>query len=733
MMALANVLGLLGLLGIVGLILIYIIKPNFQQKFVSTTHIWELSLKYKKKRVPINNLRNLLLIICQVLILTSCALILAKPVLKAQEAEQYTEKIVIIEASVGMKATYNGETRFLRAVSQAKEYVNEVLSDEEGRVTVIIANDDPFVLTVDYTDMDGISSSVKISRLGNDYIDVINEKFDFMINDLSLGIDEYCTYGSADLEGAMIIAEDVSALNPNSEVVLYTGTDYVNSGIVTVKNVKLDGERNAAILDGTATVNERFVYSFAVDVAVYGQDVSGVEISFTIKGANPSVANSYAGTDLDPFTITVDCNNDEVVHVEFNTYKESVKAGYAEKNAIPLSKYSDEEWDEILAMLDDDDIAELDLNIKPMITGYNSVYVEINANTSSTFVDVLPYDDSFFFYGGTKPIIKVQYASKKPNTFWSSVTSTWTKVLATKWDVQVDEVNEDVVAEKKYAIDGYDIYIFEQVQPDKLPQDGVIILSSPTNVSSIPGLSNMAILNKRDWDKAYILNVASSAKKHPLMQSLVGSEYYFTEGKSMSLDGDDWVELMTTTFSSSSVDGESFDLKGTVVAAKNTVDTKMLVMTFPLNQSDIQMYPERFMLFGMDIFNYFYPSVMTEFLYDIGETVTVNSFSNIMYCMKPDANLGGEALDTFPATIVLDQIGTYTLTQNKLSGEEVKTEFYVKTPTAESNVLRTEDELVQPYVFNDEGEQAIDLLIWFAAALVALLFVEWWLQSRDQF
>lgn len=243
----------------------------------------------------------------------------------------------------------------------------------------------------------------------------------------------------------------------------------------------------------------------------------------------------------------------------------------------------------------------------------------------------------------------------------------------------------------------------------------------------------MAILNKRDWDKAYILNVASSAKKHPLMQSLVGSEYYFTEGKSMSLDGDDWVELMTTTFSSSSVDGESFDLKGTVVAAKNTVDTKMLVMTFPLNQSDIQMYPERFMLFGMDIFNYFYPSVMTEFLYDIGETVTVNSFSNIMYCMKPDANLGGEALDTFPATIVLDQIGTYTLTQNKLSGEEVKTEFYVKTPTAESNVLRTEDELVQPYVFNDEGEQAIDLLIWFAAALVALLFVEWWLQSRDQF
>ncbi|UKI12805.1 MAG: BatA domain-containing protein [Oscillospiraceae bacterium] len=41
-------LGLLGLLGIVALILIYIIKPNFQQKLISSTFIWRLSLKFKK-------------------------------------------------------------------------------------------------------------------------------------------------------------------------------------------------------------------------------------------------------------------------------------------------------------------------------------------------------------------------------------------------------------------------------------------------------------------------------------------------------------------------------------------------------------------------------------------------------------------------------------------------------------------------------------------------------------
>ena len=66
-------LGLLGLLGILVLIIIYIIKPNYQQKFVSSTYIWKLSLKYRKRRIPTSKLRDLLLILCQVLILAGAA------------------------------------------------------------------------------------------------------------------------------------------------------------------------------------------------------------------------------------------------------------------------------------------------------------------------------------------------------------------------------------------------------------------------------------------------------------------------------------------------------------------------------------------------------------------------------------------------------------------------------------------------------------------------------------
>ena len=67
---------LLGLVGILILIIIYIIKPNYQQKAVSSTFIWRLSLKYKRKKLPVNKLRNILLFVCQLLTLTVMGLII---------------------------------------------------------------------------------------------------------------------------------------------------------------------------------------------------------------------------------------------------------------------------------------------------------------------------------------------------------------------------------------------------------------------------------------------------------------------------------------------------------------------------------------------------------------------------------------------------------------------------------------------------------------------------------
>ena len=80
-------LGFLGLIGLIVLIIIYIIKPNYQQKFISSTFVWKLSLKYRKKKIPISQLRNILIFICQVLIITACTCILAQPFIAGEDAD----------------------------------------------------------------------------------------------------------------------------------------------------------------------------------------------------------------------------------------------------------------------------------------------------------------------------------------------------------------------------------------------------------------------------------------------------------------------------------------------------------------------------------------------------------------------------------------------------------------------------------------------------------------------
>ena len=82
---------------------------------------------------------------------------------------------------------------------------------------------------------------------------------------------------------------------------------------------------------------------------------------------------------------------------------------------------------------------------------------------------------------------------------------------------------------------------------------------------------------------------------------------------------------------------------------------------------------------------------------------------------------------------MLFRSGIYTVKQTLISEKEKVENFYVKIPAAQSNIKRNEDSLANLYIVPKEQVIDEDLLIYFAAALVALLFLEWLLQSREQF
>ena len=145
-MSLLIPLGLLGLLGIVALIIIYIIKPNYQQKYITSTYVWQLAKKYRKKKIPLNRLRDILLIVCQILIVTACALILAKPALITGVKSEKPEIVAVIDSSASMLTKdESGKTRFERAVSETRKLVSDTLK-ADGTVTVVLANEKPYYL-----------------------------------------------------------------------------------------------------------------------------------------------------------------------------------------------------------------------------------------------------------------------------------------------------------------------------------------------------------------------------------------------------------------------------------------------------------------------------------------------------------------------------------------------------------------------------------------------------------
>ena len=88
--------------------------------------------------------------------------------------------------------------------------------------------------------------------------------------------------------------------------------------------------------------------------------------------------------------------------------------------------------------------------------------------------------------------------------------------------------------------------------------------------------------------------------------------------------------------------------------------------------------------------------------------------------------------ESFPAEWVVENPGTYTLLRSSWSGYLEPEFIFVKLPAEESNTNLTVDILDSPYFYSDEDSTDLDLLFYFALAIVALAFIEWWLKSREQ-
>ena len=85
-------------------------------------------------------------------------------------------------------------------------------------------------------------------------------------------------------------------------------------------------------------------------------------------------------------------------------------------------------------------------------------------------------------------------------------------------------------------------------------------------------------------------------------------------------------------------------------------------------------------------------------------------------------------------SITVTRPGTYTVTQTPMSGDELIIEnFYVRIPTAESQITRQVEAIPVADVDSEVRVEFEDLMFYFAIALVSFMSIEWILQIKKNF
>ena len=418
-------------------------------------------------------------------------------------------------------------------------------------------------------------------------------------------------------------------------------------------------------------------YLFNVEVACYGEDRE-IVVELYVEGANAK-DSTEVGMSLN-YKQTVQCSGEQARKVVFILDSAFEALENEEENVVYCLIPETEK-----------------------IVSYQQVFVMVNEN------DCYLADNTFQIYNGQKEIIRVQYASSDPNPFFKSTMNVLASNLSDRWEIDFDPVKKGDVGGVKF--EGYDVYIFEHDWvPSTLPKDGIVILADPLIVPSQAGLRMEGVVDLRG--SVYL----EEDEKHPLTSYLKAEDITISKYNNIVYDASYQVLM--------SCNGKP------VLTVRETDDSKIIVMGFSLHYSNI---PIRMDLpaFMYSVFEYFMPSTVKANAFEVSETVELKARGTELTVYREGASDGLKIFTEFPSTLRVDIPGTYVMEQVTFAGKEITEYIYVKTPAEESNIWKQEDALESPPQIVDNTKYNNDLLLYIAAAIVAILFVEWWLKGRE--
>lgn len=696
-------LGLLAFISIAVLIIIYIIKPNFQVKYISGTQIWIDSLKYRKRRVNTNNLRNIIIFICQLLILSSIALALAEPA-KSRMSDN-SDIILVVDTSASMRAHDDDNvTRYARALKAVEKKINEIsLADTEhlNNISVVIADQTPYFLG------EGRYPTSRSTEL----ISILKEY------EAQAEEGKGCGYGTMDLNKVLEHCRTLMDATHETSIYVYTDVEYSSiptevGKIITIKRDEVlgDSEWNAAILDAHVEKYQNF-YSVYVDAACYGRSAM-FDLELYVRKPD--------GTSI---TIT------EAIELSDGVEKQALF--YYTDNADDDSFEADNKYE------------YFKLNNTQQFDRFSSIRVALlqpgssgyNPDEPNALHDAFSDDDVFYVYGGNPEQLSVMYASNDPCRFFMAATKAIDDHVGGAFTLDFYQINPRRQQDSDLT-SGHDLYIYENLSVvSELPADGVSFFVEPFSMPAGSWITTLGVVGGLDSNKN------PTFKKSPVANRALS--FYtplFDEANFEKLNVTRYTPLVIDPSIRSSVqtlytiDGQP----GLIIRKDDKFN--YAVMAFGLHYTNLGRTPD-WAIFMVNLFDFYFPRTIDKYVYNIGDKIdfTPRGRSIVIEDYDPEFYSSDTAttpseedeITEFPYSRVFDKPGSYSITQTSYYGKVSELMFYVRMPEVESNIFLTVDQFPQFTTLVENSVSYDYLWIWFAAALVALLFAEWILHFME--
>ncbi len=583
-MSFLNPSGLWLLLGIPLLIFLYIIKQKYVNRNLGSSFIWMKSEPFIKKNIKLRKLLRYLLIALQILIIAFSAFVLARPV--SSEQAVMTKHIVILDTSGSMQAeSETGESRFLKAAQKISDLASDMVN---GSTMSIICT--------------GSSASFVVKNTQSESI--VRRALDTL----------ECDWSESDISGAIALAMREKSDTVETNIILYTDTDYIEAGDIQVVNMA-GKETNAAVLSLTDKMVKNDGYTFTGTVASYGKSDTltvGLYIDGVLKDAK-----------------LVDCEEGVTTEVIFEQ--------------IDIDTYSQ---------------ARLTIEAEDSIANDNE-YILVNENNVKK--NILIVSNSPLF---------IEVALKVSGDF---------NIKTTK---KLEEIPlptaETKGTEEKYGdLTGYDLYIFDGIIPETLPDDGTIWLINPDTLPDGTGLVIGDEVNSEDGESNVKLLVDNTSKTYTTLAKNLNVEKIAISKYIQFTEFSGYETIFACNSSPLLLAKESEDYK------------KTLVLTFDIHNSNLPLL-SAFPLLISNMVEYSIPSMLSERDYEVNDSVSITTLPGAVSIEISSDSISETQLSLYvdENTYTPTKTGLYTIRQT-ISGsvlEDNTDAFFVHMNLVESNI-----------------------------------------------